>query len=217
MNDRLRSYIDEVFSEAPYSPATIEMKEEFLQNLTDKYTDLVNDGKSEDAAYNIAVASVGDVSQLVMELQGLRGQQEIRYEQHKQISKNRQIITAIAIALYILCPVPNIVFSGRLGVALMFVFIAVATALLIYNGTNRPGKVKEYDTVVDEFQEWRGQNDENKRIYKSITSAVWSLGLVAYFLVSFLTGAWHLTWLIFLIIGAINGIIKAVIDLQVRR
>ena len=214
MNEQLREYIENVFSEAPQTPTAIEMKEEFLQNLVDKYNDLINDGKGEEAAFNIAVASIGDVSQLVMELKGLQGQYQEMNEQNRQMNKNRSIITAIAVSLYILCVVPNIIIGGATGVALMFAMIAAATALLIFNGTNRPRKKMRYDNVVDEFQEWRGINEQNRSVYKAITSAVWSLGLVTYFLVSFFTGAWHLTWLIFLVIGAVNGIIKAVFDLQ---
>jgi len=37
---------------------------------------------------------------------------------------------------------------------------------------------------------------------------------MAYFLLSFFTGAWHITWLIFPVIGAVNGIIKAGFDLS---
>ena len=44
------------------------MKEEILQNLTEKYNDLLSDGKSEVAAYNIAVAGIGDISELIEEL-----------------------------------------------------------------------------------------------------------------------------------------------------
>jgi len=214
MNNMFREYIENLFNEAPQTPAAVEMKEEFIQNLNDKYDDLISEGKSEEAAFNIAVASMGDVTGLVNELKGLQGQNVEYQERNKKVIKQRSIITAIAVALYILCPVPIIVIGNNTGLVAMFVMIAAATGLFIYNGTNKPAKGQKYDTMVDEFQEWRGLNEQNRGVYKSVTSAVWSLGLVAYFLVSFFTGAWHLTWLIFLVIGAINGIIKAIFDLQ---
>ena len=214
MNNQLRQYIENVFSEAPPTPAAIEMKEEFIQNLNDKYNDLIAEGKSEEAAFNIAVASIGDVSGLVNELKGLPQQYNEMTEKNKQINKNRSLIIAIAVSLYILCAVPNIIFGGSLGVTLMFVMIALATGLLIFNSTNKPQRGIDNDTVVGEFQEWRTQNNQNTRMYKSITSAVWSLGVVIYVMVSFFTSAWHLTWLIFIIIGAVNGIIRAAFDLK---
>lgn len=214
MNEKLRDYIENVFAGAPQTPAAVEMKEEFLQNLIDKYNDLIGEGKSEDAAFNIAVASVGDVSGLVNELKGLPSQYVEMSEKNRQIAKNRSIITAIAVSLYILCAVPNIIIGGSIGVAIMFFMIAVATGLLIFNGTNKSKENVQYNTVIDEFQEWRGNNDKKRTAYKAVTSAIWSLGLVAYFVLSFTTGLWHLTWIIFLVIGAINGIVKAIFDLQ---
>ena len=213
-NYKLRNYIDNVFSEAPQTRATIEMKEEFLQNLTDKYNDLISEGKGEEAAFNIAAASIGDVSQLVAELKGLPLQYAEISEQNKQKNQRRVLLTSIAIPLYILCPVPIIVLGNQLGIALMFIMIACATGLLIFNNINKTRKDMEQDTIVEEFQEWRGINSQNSRMYKSITSAVWSLGLIVYFILSFLTGAWHLTWLIFLVLSAVNGIIKAILDLH---
>ena len=214
MNEKLREYIDNVFNDVPQTLAATEIKEEFYQNLIDKYNDLIGEGKSETAAYNIAVASIGDVSQLVAELKGTHDQYAVISERNRQMSRNRSIVTAIAVALYILCPVPIIVFEIKPGITLFFLMIAAATGMLIFNNVNKVRAGNQHDTVVNEFNEWRDLNQQNVNIYKSVSSAVWSLGLVVYFLVSFLTGAWHLTWLIFLIIGAVNGIIKALFDLQ---
>ena len=55
MNNRLREYIDNLFATAPSNRKTVEVKEEILQNLTDKYNDLIAEGKNEDVAFNIAV------------------------------------------------------------------------------------------------------------------------------------------------------------------
>ena len=41
-----------------------------------------------------------------------------------------------------------------------------------------------------------------------------ALGLVVYFLVSFATHAWHITWLIFVITAAVNGLVGACMDLK---
>jgi hypothetical protein len=46
---------------------------------------------------------------------------------------------------------------------LLFVFIAAATGLLIYNGVTREKYVKEDDTMVEEFKEWnRNSKQKNK-------------------------------------------------------
>ena len=39
---------------------------------------------------------------------------------------------------------------------------------------------------------------------------------LAYLFISFQTGAWHITWVIFPIIAALNGIVRAIFDLSRR-
>ena len=41
---------------------------------------------------------------------------------------------------------------------------------------------------------------------------MWSLIVALYLIISFLTGAWHITWIIFLIGGAVDSLLKAVLD-----
>ena len=214
MNGELRNYIDSVFKDAPQTVKTIEIKEEFLQNLTEKYNDMRAEGRSHEAAFNIAAASIGDVSSLVRELQGLPQQYGEISRKNQETRNRRAAVTAIAVALYIFCVVPLLVFGGGFGFLMMFTLAAIATGMLIYNGMTKNSVQIPENTMVEDFQQWRGYNNRGRQVYKSVTSAVWSLGLVVYFLVSFGTGAWHITWIIFLIIGAVNGIIRAIFDLS---
>lgn len=213
MNNKLREYIDNLFATAPSNRKTVEVKEEILQNLTDKYNDLIAEGKGEDVAFNIAVASIGDVSDLIRELQGLPRHYEQMAEENERRRSKSAVITAIAVAMYILSPAPVILIQNEVGVVLLFVIVAAATAMLIFNGINKSKGQPVPDTMVDEFKEWRERNTGKNQLLKAVTSAVFAVGLVIYFLVSFTTGAWHLTWLIFPIIGAVNGIVKALFDL----
>ena len=68
MYDKLREYIENLFKDAPNTLKTVELKEEMLQNLYEKYNDLLAEGRSEQAAFNIAVAGVGDVGDLIATL-----------------------------------------------------------------------------------------------------------------------------------------------------
>ena len=49
---------------------------------------------------------------------------------------------------------------------------------------------------------------------KSVNGLIWAIGLAVYFLVSFLTGAWYSTGVIFPITAAVQGLVKAILDLQ---
>jgi hypothetical protein len=49
---------------------------------------------------------------------------------------------------------------------------------------------------------------------ESIDSLIWAIGLAVYFIVSFTTGAWYITWVIFPLIGCVQGLVKACMDLK---
>jgi hypothetical protein len=208
MNEKLRHYIDDLFANAPSTVRAVELKEELYQNLTDKYNDLIAEGKSEESAFNIAIASIGDVDSLISGLTGTR-------QPASQPGKKRSaMLVSIAIALYILCPVPVIVIQNEMGVMALFLFVAVATALLIYNGATRERYVKTDDTMVEEFKEWKQHNRQKNKASEAIVGSFWLIAVCVYIVVSFMTGAWHITWIIFLIAAAISSLIKGLFMLK---
>ncbi len=218
MQEKLREYMDDLFQDAPKTRKVIELKEEILQNLTDKYNDLIAEGKTEEAAYNIAVASVGDVQELIDNLQNepISGQNHVTGGAAEYYRRRSAILVSVAVALYILCIIPPMIFLDNLilGPVLMFVMIAIATGLLIYNNMTKPRKDENDGTVVAEFKEWKEKNSSKRQAYKAISAAIWSLTVAVYILVSFTTSAWHISWIIFLIAAAIDSAVKAVFDLK---
>ncbi|MCM1514351.1 MAG: permease prefix domain 1-containing protein [Anaeroplasma bactoclasticum] len=218
MNEKLRNYIEFLFEDAPKTKEVIELKEEMLQNLIDKYNDLVSEGKSNEAAYNIATASIGDVNDLIEQLKNRTTYQQ-GFEKEMLASKKRSaLLTAIAVMLYIMSVIPVLLLSeigtGVIGVVLMFIMIAIATGLIIYNSMSKPKYLKKDQTVVEEFKAWKANSIEKNALYKSICGVLWSIIVVIYFIISFITMAWHVTWIIFLIGSAIQGIIHAVFELR---
>ncbi len=214
MNDRLRKYIDNLFEDAPETKKTVELKEEILQNITDKYYDLLSEGKTEEAAYNIAIASVGDVNELIESLK--RGNTKMANHSQEELENARKqtaIITAISVAIYILSPIVVILTDGSLiGIGVFLFTIAIATALLIYNNMTKPKYTKMDDTIVEEFKEWKENRD--RKGFGTISSAIWSITTTLYIIISFYTGAWHISWIIFLIGSCVISIVKAAYDLK---
>lgn len=132
MNNKLKAYIDTLFAEAPKTAAMEELKEEMLQNLLDKFQDLLAEGKTEQEAYDIAIASVGDVSDLIGKVAQPDGGAQNSPNPAAHIRNG--LITAAAVMLYVLCFVPYLfVGSGSLATTLMFSMIALATGLLIWD------------------------------------------------------------------------------------
>ncbi len=211
MNQKLRTYIESLFVDAPKNKKTVELKEEMVQNLIDKYNDLISEGKSEDAAYNIAVASVGDISDLINELnKGTSASSELEEKERRRSA----LLTAISVGIYILSIIPVLIWQDETGVILMFTLAAVATVIIVYNAMTKPKYHKLDDTLVEEFKEWKASSNESDKMLKAISGSLWLLTVAIYIVISFLTGAWHITWIIFLIAGAVNTIIKALFDLK---
>lgn len=215
MKDKLRNFIESLFEDAPKNKQTIELKEEMLQNLIDKYNDLVDSGKSSEAAYNIATASIGDIHELIRQIEKREENNPLFEQNYDKGRKRFALLLSILVMLYILCVVPVILLEDSvLGVVIMFVMVAIATGLILYNNMTKPKYLKKDSTVVEEFKEWKANSTEKNTLYQSITKVMWSCITILYFIVSFLTMAWHITWIIFLIGSAIQGIIRAIFELK---
>ncbi len=115
---------------------------------------------------------------------------------------------AISVTLYILSLVAIIATSTIgyeiLGVCLFFTIIAVATGIIIYSAIVY-GKDKEQKSE---------KNKKRNENVKAITDIIGLIGVIIYFIVSFTTGAWHITWIIFLIIGVCNAIVRLLFGLK---
>lgn len=214
MEERIRAYVDSLFRNTPPSQQAVELREELIQNLIEKYNDFITAGKSEEAAYNISIASIGDISGL---LAGLGGQPVYEMNVEPPIvpeaqKKRNAIITAVAVCLYIISFVPVILFDGNnIAVVIMLLMIAGATGLLIYNSSLNKRSVPGSDTVVGDFQQWRQVNGQKQQIYSVISTVLTVLTIVGYLLISFATSAWYITWIIFIISAAVRKVVKIIV------
>lgn len=214
MIDKLREYVDNLFKDAPQTKQAAEIKEEILQNTIDRYNDILNEGKSEQAAYNIAVAGIGDVDMLIGSLMAPKSTSGYTKEEIENDRRRNALMLSVSVALYILCVIPPIIFEEILGVILMFVMIAVATGLLIYRSNTKLRYDKSDETVVEDFKRWNHRRREDNDLFKAVRSAIWAVTLILYFVISFATGAWYITWLIFIIGSAVLNIVRACFDLR---
>lgn len=214
MKDTLRSYIESLFEEAPATKKAVELKEELIQNLNDKYDDLLSEGKTPEAAYNLSVAGIGDVSSLIEDLKkDIDEQTETAAPKAK---KRSALFVSSAVMLYILSVIPVLLLGScgyeLQGVVLMFLCIAAATGLLVYNGMTKPTYRKKDDTVVEEFKAWKSENTDRVRVRKAVSSALWMLVVVLYFLISFYTMRWDISWIIFLIGAVVENVFRFFFD-----
>ncbi len=120
-------------------------------------------------------------------------------------------LIGLGVACEIACAAPLLILSGdtTFGLTMLFILIALGIVLII-GGAMIP--CDKYDDDDDSDDDGRIA-DDTPPIYKPIKRLIFALMLITYFVVSFATGAWAVTWLIFLISGAVDDLVLAIIKL----
>ena len=200
MREHLIHYIDLLFAGAS---GAADIKQEILQNTLDRFDDLIAQGKSPEAAYQLAISGIGDISEILGNKIPISAPISVptATEDEKPIWK--KVLQAIGICLYILCPVPLFVLQNELGLCGLLSFVAVATALMVISG----GKEKDIP------QQEKAVKAETP-LRKAIGSVIFAVGLCIYLSVSFVTHAWYITWVIFPLMAAVKGLVNACMDLK---
>lgn len=204
MREKLIQYVELLFAG---STVHDEVRQEILQNTLDRFDDLVDQGKPPEAAYQLAISGIGDINEI---LGTMPPPCPPASESRDRENPHRKLITAISTALYILCPVPVLILEDVAGVCLLLGFVAAATLLRIWNSSDQGLSPEEAAMVKAKLEKERSRND----LSKSISRLVFAISLAVYFVISFATGAWYITWVIFPITAAVNGLIGAILDLK---
>ena len=206
MEDKLRAYAESLFAGIPYSERSAAILEQTASRLIARYRELLNEGKTEEEAYASAIASLGDVGALLNAARQPAPVASVDEEELRASNKRSAVLLAVAVALYILCPVPCILTENKIGVVLLFVMVAVATGLIIFGAMTKkktPSYTENGSAPVKE-----------NGVFKAVSSALWAVIVALYFIISFATGAWYVTWVMFLIGTALEGVLKAVFELK---
>jgi transcriptional regulator with XRE-family HTH domain len=137
----------------------------------------------------------------------LTGSKDIVEAKQADVKSNFARNVAVAVMLYILSLVAMILCAAQfdqpiIGVSIFFTLIALATGLLIYNGIYYKKESKDKPTT------------KQKVLIKQITSIIDTIGLVIYLLWSFATGAWYITWILWIIVGILDQIVKLLFTLK---
>lgn len=163
--ETIKNYLDSMFANLPNTASVLRAKEELLQMMEDKYTELIKDGKSENEAVGNVIAEFGNLSELAEAL-GVEEEvkkEEERKEKQEESDEPLRVLTtedakgyikmktkrafplALGIAAFIASPVGPILMDGflegPLGEALsaisFFAFIAAGILLVIFGASDR--------------------------------------------------------------------------------
>ncbi len=220
MNNKIKNYVDVLFSDIPRTNKAIEMKEEVLSNLNDKFDDFIKQGMSETQAYSMAVSSMGDIDEMLNEIKP-----DAEFIQKANKSQNKKTVVNIisvilgffALSSVIVLGVVSELFEntflediiGTSGLLGALFFGAIIAALQIWVHASVPKSHKDYKAIENNKPIMRKRN----KIFEGVMSIYWSIVLLVYFLISFVFGIWNISWIIWPIAGVVSSIINTIFEM----
>lgn len=198
MNKRLTLYIEELFVNEKKDRNILDIKEELLANLNEKYEDLIASGSNEEEAFTTVIGSIGDIQELIGNITDTGAYQD--QEMRKKYDK-KSVCLSFGAALYILGLFAVYVFDQwglyTVGISIMLLLWAAATGIIVY-GVRLEKYEKKNDTFVENYKEKLSKSDYKKQILVSASLLSWAVVLIVYFVFSFTTWEWAYSWIIFL-------------------
>ena len=125
-------------------------------------------------------------------------QQDFKKERAKGIALG--VLTYFIAIVWIMISIPVLMINPIVGAGVFILICGIATYIIIYTCM----------TYKKEKQEEKEKNPIIKRINEIIDI----ICFIIYMTISFLTMAWHITWIIFVICGLIKEIVKLIFELK---
>lgn len=203
MREQLIQYVELLFAGARDCE---DIKQEILQNTLDRYDDLVASGKVPEAAYRLAIAGIGDINEILGTTVPPVAALNPAEKSDGGDNFAKKILRATAVGLYIISILPLIILCELgmeiLGLCGTLAIVAVATVMIMLGAKKEKPAEQEKD------------EEPQSELSKSLIGLIWALGLGVYFLISFTTNYWHITWVFFPILGALDSLVSAIIRNQ---
>lgn len=131
---------------------------------------------------------------------------EINYYE-KQIKKKKALGMSISIIMYfaavawIMVSIPALKLNPIISTAIFILICGIATCIIVYNSM-----VYQNEKKV--------KMEEVPKLQKQINTIIATIILIIYLTISFTTGAWYITWLLWIVYGLIEEIVKLLFILR---
>nr|WP_315020386.1 permease prefix domain 1-containing protein [uncultured Aminipila sp.] len=218
--NQIRNYIEVMFSSLPNTHEVVEMKLNMLENMEEKFQELLKDGKNENEAVGIILADFGSMEELKEEL-GISNIQPQNVECNPPTQENSPlkeeyfafkrrygIALAIACTFFITAPFIYVFLkdlyrdSSSISLLIFFCLISCGVGICIY-----------YRTQDSHYKELLYINkNEETRTSMLVKSTIFSIATIIYLCAGFIGGLWHPTWIIFIVAAMISRLSTAMID-----
>ncbi|MDE7224845.1 MAG: permease prefix domain 1-containing protein [Acetatifactor sp.] len=224
--------MDQIFENAPVNHRTLELKEELIANALEKYNDLILRGYGEDEAFQQVVGSIGDVQQLFADMGTDDDYSQAYYLQWaKEAQEKKAALTAVSTGFFLLAAavlvisfllywynVKLIYINGQnlnlLGIGIAMLICIVPVSLMVYaHKIQPPEELADFAVAKNRtaaaLEARKRRRRRFKQIKGSLEGLMWLLIVIFYFIISFATRAWYITWIIFLGGAAVECLLDA--------
>lgn len=137
-----------------------------------------------------------------------RGKDNYENMTKNQIKRKSAEVVSSSILIFFIA----IAFAGVGTTVWMWNPVIVGCTFLILIGWGVTRIVKHYMSIP-RFEKTKEEEKQDK-IVKQINDIIGGIGVAIYFIVSFITMAWHITWVIFIIIGMVEQVVKLIFMLK---
>ena len=224
MKEKIRQHFNQIFAEAPKTRKALDLKQEMIQSAMDKYDDMVADGYSEEDAYRNVIESIGDVSELFPEVE-----EKNLLTLSETDRKKKAMLTAVAVGMYIFAAAVFFFFEcfegaaaygpgfnmGTFGLVVALLICIAPTVMLVYAANMYPDYTKKKDgDMVEQYKEAKYSSNRETAVRRSINSIIWTFTVVLYFIISFVTFDWYITWVIFPMALCVQSIVRLIFSLR---
>ncbi len=93
MKNRIKKYLDDVFQPYENSESVRILKEELLNDMQEKYDDLMKDGLDEESSYQRIISDLGDISEIIKSISDKTDElhQRINWNFSRKYMKNSKL------------------------------------------------------------------------------------------------------------------------------
>lgn len=134
--------------------------------------------------------------------------------EYKKVKKYEPLIVAGSVLLYIVAVVWILVassismISDEIMVSIFLIIVAIPTCLLIYYYISLDNKKKYLkDSSIEKIK-------EEKSKYKEIDDILALVFVIIYLYVSFVTGGWFITWILWIVYELVIKVVHLILDMK---
>lgn len=161
--NKIVDYVDNVFMKYVDKKDNIDVKEELVSNLTERMNDYIAQGKNEDEAFNLTIASIGNMDELLnsLELNSNIANIDVITEVVEKYNKFRNLrafilafgILLISVNYFLNYPIVRFEDVSPVGLILMFVGIGfVIVAGYMISNANKYLREEKVKLVINNSQ-----------------------------------------------------------------